>query len=211
MGRLRWSWWVGRARARWRACVVALAVVLAGGGFSGCDGGSASPSPPVRSPEVSVSGSPTGAGEPSPALMVPVLPGAAKEASEDGARAFVGYYWELVNYAQATGDVRRLRRVSAPTCEVCSGFVRDIRDHYRAGGRIVGGGNSVAITESAELSTAAGEAYGFRIELDLTHDEQSIIDGDGATSNPPSGVDQFTAYVLWVDGNHWRLDALDLK
>ncbi|WP_372492275.1 DUF6318 family protein, partial [Pimelobacter simplex] len=42
--------------------------------------------------------------------MVPVLPGAAKEASEEGARAFVGYYWELVNYAQATGDVRRLRR-----------------------------------------------------------------------------------------------------
>lgn len=211
MGRLRWSWWLGRARARWRACVVALAVVLAGGGVSGCDGGSGSPSPSVRSPEVSVSGSPTEVSDPSPALMVPVMPGAAKEASEDGARAFVGYYWELVNYAQATGDVRRLRRVSGPNCQGCRVGIEAIQRHYRAGGRIIGGAATPKKQSLIELTTAETGIYAFRIKLTTVHEPQVIVGPDGSREARDSGTDLWDLSVLWVNDRSWRLDVMESR
>lgn len=141
--------------------------------------------------------------------MVPVLPGAAKEASEDGARAFVGYYWELVNYAQATGDVRRLRRVSGPTCDVCSGFVVEIRNLYARGGHIVGGANRSTVTKVVDLHLDSGN-YGLRIEQEVSHEAQSIFDGAGVQDQRAAGVDRFTAFVLWI-GEHWRLDVMELQ
>nr|WP_257759336.1 DUF6318 family protein [Pimelobacter simplex] len=202
--------WSAALRARRRRCVVALALVVLGAGVGGCNADPPDPGP-TWSASVSADGTASGSPTAAPGPVVPVLPAAAREASEAGARAFVGYYWELVNYAQATGDVRRLQRTSAATCDVCMGLVRDIREHYRAGGAIIGGENTVRITEVAELKADSVAALGFRLELEVTHDDQTILDGGGSTSSPSAGVNHFTAYALWVNEERWRLDALDLR
>lgn len=141
----------------------------------------------------------------------PALPEAATKATEDGARAFIAYYWDAVNYAQATGDVRRLNSLSAHSCDTCRGVAADLRAHYRSGGRIDGGDNSVHITEAAELSTSSGAAFGFRIEQVVSHEQQTIVEGDGSEDQRDAGSNRFTAYVLWVDEDHWRLDVMEPK
>ncbi|WP_235319294.1 DUF6318 family protein [Pimelobacter simplex] len=142
--------------------------------------------------------------------MVPVLPGAAKEASEEGARAFVGYYWELVNYAQATGDVRRLRRVSGPRCAACSDFISRVLEQYQSGGRIVGGTNSVTIDDLSEVTTSTASAFGFKVTATVSYDAQTIVAHDGDQDKRSPGSDVFTAYLLWVESKRWRLDVLQV-
>ena len=141
----------------------------------------------------------------------PVLPDAATKATEEGARAFIAYYWAVVNYAQSTGDVAQLTRLSARSCDTCRGFIADVRAHYKAGGRIVGGSNTVRVTKASELSASSGSAFGFRLEQTVTHEAQTIIDPDGAEDEAEAGSDHFTGYVLWVDDTRWRLDVMELK
>lgn len=139
-----------------------------------------------------------------------MLPAAAREASEAGARAFVGYYWELVNYAQATGDVRPLRRVSGPRCSACSAFVSRVRKQYRRGGHIIGGTNTVSVGGAIELGTRQATAFGFRVTMTVLHDAQTLVDKSGAKDLRAAGSDVFVAYLLWVTNSHWRLDVLEL-
>ncbi len=187
-----------------RAAVAMLVLLL----LSGCSDGNASPRDP------SSTWSPTGTMQTptsaAPDPVEPQLPAAAKEASETGARAFIAYYWDLINYAQVTGDVKALRSVSGRTCDVCTGLAKDLRDLYRSGGRLEGGANHVTITEAATLTTQDKAAYGFRLELDISHEPQTIVHGDGSDEVRNSGSNKFTAYILWVDNRAWRTDALDL-
>ncbi len=188
------------------------AVVVCGGlvgGVVGCsdDGPEAGPSP---SPTVSVSTS--GSASPSEEVPVaPVLPEAAKVATEAGARAFIAYYWELINYAQVTGDVAVLGTMSARTCDVCTGFVDDLRKHYAAGGRIIGGRNAVRVISASQIETNSKSALGYRLELDVSHDGQEIAAADGTSEARDAGSNRFTAYLLWADQSRWRVDVMELR
>lgn len=189
-----------------RAAATALVASLA---LSACNGAD-DPADPTSSSTPSGSATAPSTTPPVATPTEPALPQAATKATEDGARAFIAYYWDLINYAQVTGDVKRLKALSAPTCDVCSGFVRDLGDLYRSGGRLVGGANDPSITEVAELSTSADDIYGLRVELVITHDAQTIVSADGSEDQRRPGTNRFTAYLLWTD-NKWRTDALDLR
>jgi len=76
------------------------------------------------------SGTPTGA---------PVLPEEAKENTKVGAVAFVRHYVDLINYAQATGDVEALAAVEADSCKSCVLGREFFESVYAMGGRIEGG------------------------------------------------------------------------
>lgn len=196
-----------RQRAAPLLCALALTLTACNTDPPGPSGPSMSPGSPVSSGSVDVtaSGSPTVA----PPPEEPELPAAAREATEDGARAFVGYYWELVNYAQATGDVKRLRQVSAPTCDVCVAFVEKVRALYSRGGRILGGANRSEVTELVDLELESG-GHGLRVEHNVSHDAQTIINADGDEDAHAAGTDHFTAFLLWV-GQRWRLDVMELR
>lgn len=208
---------MGRSAFRYGALgerVGAALVCVVLGVLAGCDSGSPGPDPgPSVSSSASASASVegTGGGSPTvtPAPQVPALPAAAREASEAGARAFVGYYWELVNYAQATGDVKRLQSVAAPTCDVCAAFTSKVGALYAKGGRITGGTNRSQISEAVELQLRSGD-YGLRVEQVVSHDSQTIVKPDGTKEERGAGADQFTAFVLWTAG-HWRLDVMELR
>ncbi|WGX99860.1 DUF6318 family protein [Nocardioides sp. QY071] len=189
-----------------RAAAAAAAAVLLL--VAGCSDDGPSPRDPTST------WSPTGKMEtPTSAAPDPVepdLPAAAAEASEAGARAFIGYYWELINYAQATGDVKALRSVSASTCEGCMAGIRGIEKHYKAGGSIVGGTNRIAHLNLTEVTSASG-IYAFQGDARVDHDAQTIVAGDGTQDPRTSGSDKWNLYALWADNSHWRLDVMELK
>ncbi|NGZ99563.1 hypothetical protein G5V59_01935 [Nocardioides sp. W3-2-3] len=109
--------------------MAACGVLLAGCSDDEPDG---QPSP---SPSVSTTApvSPTPSAAPA---KEPVLPAAARQPTEAGARAFIAYYWDLINYAQVTGDVKALEKVSGPNCERCLAGIDAIRTLYESGGRL---------------------------------------------------------------------------
>lgn len=214
MGRLcGWSRLLAGRRARCRAVVVALAVVIAGGGTAGCDGGPPDPEPTPPPPSVDVSASgPTTSGAPVPpvAPAVPTLPAAAREASEEGARAFVGYYWELVNYAQATGDVRRLRRASGPKCEQCQRGISAIATVYANGGYITEANYTPTITRFGRLQGTATRVRAFEGTVRVTNGAHKQVAADGTEREFPPSELTYEIYLLWVN-ERWRLDVMETR
>jgi hypothetical protein len=66
----------------------------------------------------------------------------------EGAKAFVRYYNEVLNYAYATGDTEELQRLSAPGCAACQLSINSVRRFNANGGHVEGGWRAVL---SAEL------------------------------------------------------------
>ena len=190
-------------RAALAASLAALAL-LAGCSDDPSPGDPTSTSTPTGTPETPTS---TAAAKPTE----PELPDAATKATEAGARAFIAYYWDLINYAQATGDVKGLKRVSAPSCEGCNAGIDGVRDHYRSGGRVIGGAHRIAVESLAELSTSSGDADGFHGVVRASHDDQTIVASDRAADVRGPGSDTFDVYLLWLEKTGWRLDVMEVR
>lgn len=146
---------------------------------------------------------------PADAATKPALPDAATKATKAGAEAFIQYYWDLINYAEVTGDVKPLRRTSGSSCDGCNDGIRAIRKHYRNGGHIMGGEYRVTIksTEHAKVEDNAAVVIGAQITVSSA--EQSVINGDGTTRMVKPGSSEWTLAVLW-NGDHWRVDIMRL-
>lgn len=164
--------------------------------------------PRAPEPTPSPSGT-TPAPTPSPSAKPtePVLPEAAKEPTEAGARAFITYYWDLINYAQVTGDVKTLRRTSAANCAGCTAGIDGIRDVYKDGGRVEGGDYSVSIAELSELDGPAN-AFVFEALVTARNTAQTIVRRDGTEhrSNPSSA--QLAVAASWTSAT-WRMEVMD--
>ncbi len=140
----------------------------------------------------------------------PTLPDAATKATEDGARAFITYYWDLINYAQVTGDVRALKRASGPRCKGCNSGISAIRDHYASGGRIEGGEYAVQILKINELKDPAGSGFAFEAKLDARNADQLIVNGDRTEDREPAGQTTAVVATVWTS-EHWRLEAMEIR
>jgi hypothetical protein len=137
----------------------------------------------------------------------PRLPDAATKATEDGARAFIAYYWDLVNYAQVTGDVKALKRASGSTCDGCSRAIDAVEQLYGSGGHAEGGEYVLRIVRIKELTSKDQALYGMEAVLEARNAPQRIVrDGDVELSEPRTS--RFTTYTIWVD-EAWRTDILE--
>src|SRR4051812_21969262 len=113
-----------RGRHTLAVVIGALCLLLAG-----C-GGSAKPQPLPR---------PTASLSPSPSATPPVVPTAAKEKTDKGARAAVQYFLDALNFSGAVGDTSTLRASFAETCTRCEAIADGIDKTYSAGGYYKGG------------------------------------------------------------------------
>ena len=128
----------------------------------------------------------------------PTLPADAEGSSIRSAKAFVGYYIDLLNYAMVTGDTKTFR-AAARNCEGCDRYADLFDRTYGAGGSATTSGwkvtSSVATdadsgtavladvsaapitiqkTEDAEPKTFAADAYELRFEL-RTRDDSWVV------------------------------------
>lgn len=150
------------------ALLIVVAVLLM---LTGCGGDpKADPSPSPSSPATSpVSTTPS----------APVMPEEAKADSKAGAIAFVKYYVELINHAQATGTVDQLLAAESVDCKSCASGRKYIANVYDSGGHIEGGELAVTILSSLRNVSLKG----WTIDAQLTFGPQTVVRPTASPSN----------------------------
>jgi hypothetical protein len=84
------------------------------------------------------------------------MPDAAKANTKAGAVAFVKYYVQLINHAQATGDVAELATSEAPTCSSCEDGRKYLSQVYESGGHIDGGSLKIRVLDALPNQSIKG-------------------------------------------------------
>jgi hypothetical protein len=188
---------VNRARAVLTALVLSSALAL-----SGCSGDDPEPKFAPPSSEPPESPSTTAASGPSE----PEMPEAAKGTDAAAAEAFVKFYWAMVNYAQETGDVDGLRRLSR-NCQNCDAGAKSIEDTYAADGVIGGGANRADHFDTIFLDRPAGDWA--IVEFGLTTAEQHIDrPGSDDDSDFPGGRTDIRM-ILQPSGDAWIVRSVE--
>ena len=182
---------------RSRTVVAALCVVsvLALGACSGGD-----PQPKIADPTPTLPTSPSTTAVSGPAA--PTMPAAARGADAAAAEAFVRFYWEMVNYAQVTGDTSTLRSLGQG-CVTCEQGIDSIESIYRKGGRIRGGSGTATHLQTSFLADPKGPRA--VVEFTLTNTNQTV-DYPG-TSDDERYVGGHLAYQLLLQATSagWRV------
>lgn len=179
---------------------LALAAVLT---LSACS--SDDPEPKVApTPSASVTATPTS--PPSSGNGEPLAPQELSRSDAAGAKAFVEYYWDLVDFAQASGDVDALASVSLPSCEACEGGMASIEKTYDQGGSIEGG--EATVRELSAKPVQRGDDVVFEVQVRVVTTRQQVrVPGKKPSTYPP-GDTRLQFIVEQVDGA-WKVGRWD--
>jgi hypothetical protein len=197
---------------------VAAALMLAGcAGEAPADPGTPSPaaselassSPtatPTATPTPRAVYKPADASGPAQNVPVPVLPEVAKTETKAGAEAFTRYWFEQLNYAYQTGDIRGVQAITSPSCEYCGNITKSLTTNYQDNRWLAGGKITVpAATTTFERSTDGNYEVVIQVLQDTISYHQATGSEFRAATKPSN-----TGNVLLV-GFHdsaWRVNGL---
>lgn len=176
---------VSRTRA-----VLTAAVLLSALALGGCSDDEPEPkfAPPSKAP---TSPSTTAASGP----IEPTLPEAAKGDDRAAAGVFVRHYWEMVRYAEESGDLDGLRRLSSPQCQPCVQGIEYLEDVHAANGRISGGERTVTELDPKGFIRHNGIYSDAIVDFTVTTTPQVVDYSDRADEKYPGGRTRYTAVV----------------
>ncbi|MEQ6900300.1 DUF6318 family protein [Nocardioides sp. YIM 152588] len=177
------------------AALVAAATLLVGACAAEAD---PAPTPPSAS-----AAPPPSTATPDPGPVEPTLPAAATRNGKAGAEAFVEYYWEVVSYAQASGDTTRLEDLHAEACSLCTGAVQWIDRIYGSGGHINGGKHTV-LTASATPSPSGSGRWVVASEI---HATATRVAGAPGRNGRYDKADMAVTQILEHTGTSWRVHS----
>jgi hypothetical protein len=174
---------------------IAIAAVSLAATLAACGSEAAAPNPVPDTPN---SPKPSDGG-----VDPPAVPIAASKHTAAGARAFVTYYWNVVNYAQRTLNVTLLRQLSLPTCTGCRGGIKALTDIASHNDQLIGGDNTVRVSGTG--SFAAGRP--FTLAITVTNTPQKIVTPGKKTVLHPAGT---TRMIITLVPTHtmWRVGEL---
>ena len=164
---------------------------MLGCALAGCGGADPAASDP---PSVSPSPSPTGP-------TAPALPRAARQHTKAGAIAFVRHYIDLINYAQASGDVAVVSSASVAGCSSCNSTNRYLHRLHASGGQLVGGRTAIREVLDALSPTLYGD---YVIDLAITIKPSVEIKGDGHRHRYKGGRNVLSVFPKWTHGK-WKV------
>lgn len=190
--------------------VVALACLLAAGAVGCSDAAPAAAPVPSTAPIPSTSAAPpvpeAPLPEPSPLSTAPVvakpgLPTAATVRDAAGAQAYVRYWYELTNYAYATGDSSVFAPISHPDCVGCQGLVDNIATATDVGGTWQG---LTFMLEQFETAEPDQDGISLSTALVLSPPGATVRRADG-TVVPVKGspVESVRFWSQW-NVDHWQ-------
>ncbi len=191
------------AVTRSRTALTALLVVsvLALGACSGGD-----PQPKFADPTPSQPTSPSTTAVSGP--VEPTMPAAAQGTDAAAAEAFVRFYWEMADYAQATGDLGGLRALSPAGCEACQQVLHFLESVRERDGHIRGGATEVTTTSTAPVGDD-GNLLVVRYDLRNTH---QVVDLPG--TNRDEEYEAGTIHletILRSSPGGWRIEYWDKR
>lgn len=184
-------------RRRQQAWVLGVAAVVLA--TAGCTGSSAGPTPTS-----SAASPPTGSKSPAvkPSASPPSLPMAAAKQTPEGASAFVGYFWDVVDYSYQSRSSATLRALSSETCKFCSQVADEIDKRKSENAHFEG----YEVTVVAAVTAPGNPLAGLITNAMLSVTAGRTVGADGATleafpSNPHLGCE---VGVAW-NGRQWRV------
>lgn len=162
------------------------------------------PEPRIAPPETT---SPTDTGSPTSTPTGPVeptMPAIAKQHSAAGAKAFVRYYLDIVNFAQASGDLATLKTLGDRGCGACSAGVRFLERTFSAQGVIRGGSVTLARATGGLLNTGD-----YQVRGDLVSERQ-VVDLPGSRKDRvyPGGT-VTVQFIVSPVRHHWLVSYWD--
>jgi Family of unknown function (DUF6318) len=180
---------------------VVVAVVVGGGGvLGGCQSeampttsGSEAASPSATS------GSPSPSVSPSPSTSPPVeIPAAAREKSDQGAEAFVRYFFDQVNTAWTTPRAGLIVALSDEGCQFCLKSEADAADLVRAGERYASA--PITVGSVTVLSGAAPKGQSF-VRTSATQNRVDVLGkGNAVVRSDKKKALRLTTGLIWKGG-----------
>ena len=168
-------------------------------GVSACSGDD--PEPKVAPSTAPTSPSTTAASDP----IAPTMPPEAKGTDAAAAEAFVRFYWEMVNYAQETGDVDGLQGL-ARKCIGCDAAVKFVVESYSGGGRILGGTGRTGSFKTVFVKMHGGSWAS--VECRVKTDPQKVDrPGTSEDTTYPGGLTDVRLYLEPTD-DAWLVRSL---
>ena len=198
-----------------RAVSWCLFVLLSCVSLVACGTGPAgpSPSPPPTTPaSATASPSPSAVAKPvyKPAtatskalnVPVPVMPEAAKKETPEGAKAFVGYWVNLMSYIYETGDSRPLDGLWTSSCVVCRTIPESLTKVYSDGWIV--GGKLHAPTVEVRSTAVRNQII---LVAQVIQDKYSVRRSGGVLDSYPGTNSAFTFTVAMSNGKWVLVDS----
>lgn len=162
------------------------------------------PEPPADSSSTSSTSSSSTTESPSPSETAapeptpPPLPPLAANPDDVGAAAFVRHWFDLANYAYATGDTAPLKSASEADCQACSDIIGTIDEQHSDGGSFRRGLITVTVAEAP----APDESGVVLVSTQFSQDElDAFTPGGELEDTTPAALDELVGFVIaWVDG-----------
>jgi hypothetical protein len=115
-------------------------------------------------------------------VPVPVMPELAKENSEAGLEAFIGYWFQVLSYAYETGDVSRASELSRSSCLLCTDLLSNVATNYTEGRWLVGGRYRTPVIEVLWESSALTQTA----RVQVLQDQILYKNADGSNGREPT-------------------------
>lgn len=183
-------------------CALVLSLAACGSNSDPLQGAGAPVQPQVTT-KSSAPAVPTASPTPT-STPVAQIPKAATAHTDDGAVAFVKYYFEtLVNAAYQTGNVQPLALGSDPNCVICRATIGDAAYFTVTGTRAQGGTVSVS---SLTVSSSGDNLVSVMLSYSSDKLAEINVDGSTAYTTPAVSASPLEAQVLWnAPTKGWRM------
>ncbi len=184
----------GKALALGVVCCVLLSACQSDDAEPGA-GGSTEPT------EMSVS-TPTATKQPPQSPTPPEMPALASQKSTAGAKAFVAYYIDVLNYSHQAESSRLLEPLAARGCLVCAAFAQSISQMKTNGGEQSGG--DWRVMSVRPLSTSDRNSRNLTVHL--------LIEAGTAQRSSDDPVERIQRRKVYDDFFLiWRTDTWELE
>lgn len=140
-----------------------------------------------------------------PGPVEPTLPEAATKEGKEGAEAFVEYYWDVVNYARATGDTTLLESLTSPRCTSCSSSLEGLKEVIARGGEIRGGTHTLRRLTTTRSATPGSSAWYTSAEIKYTRER--VVGAGDRNQTIPAGRLTAIHQSEWLDGG-WQISEI---
>ena len=182
--------------SRVRRSVVAIATAgLLGFAGVGC---TSSDDPPEPAPLPTETSSPSRS-----TAAAPSLPPSAEGANARALKAFARHYFDVINYAIATGDTAAVREFASPRCESCNAIAKSIDTVYDNGGHIESEGWRINY-----LRYLGKRGANRVISIGVFLSPETIVSADGSVDRNEGGKQPMMMLVSTDRGS--RVEGLDL-
>lgn len=147
---------------------------------------------------------PATASGPATNVEVPQLPKEARQNTEDGAKAFAEYYFDLINYVVETNKTGPIKKVTTRQCQFCGEAIIDPAAlGQRLGVWQVGGKHHGNVTDSYKATdNRATVTVNYWISESTVYRKPNVVDSTLKKTDPTDMI-----LDLAFDGS-WKVDAI---